>query len=203
VVCSVRPEAPDSVHLADWPSYDESLIDEELRTSMAAARRARTLGLQAREQAKIKVRQPLARVVIEGPTADAATRHAAIIAEELNVKAVAVGAPPNGWPAAEEGSLKVALDPEITRELRAEGIARELVRAVQNLRKKSGLAVSDRIALGVEGASDDLWTALEPHRAWIADEVLATDLGREAVDGDGSAEVRIEGAAIRISLKRR
>ncbi|MGH2793976.1 MAG: isoleucine--tRNA ligase, partial [Actinomycetota bacterium] len=58
IMCSVRPDVPDSVHLADWPSFDESLIDEELRTSMAAARRAVTLGLQAREQAKIKVRQP-------------------------------------------------------------------------------------------------------------------------------------------------
>ncbi|MGH2786059.1 MAG: DUF5915 domain-containing protein, partial [Actinomycetota bacterium] len=195
--------APDSVHLADWPEHDEALIDEELRASMAAARRARTLGLQAREQAKIKVRQPLARVVIDGPTAAAAVRHAAIIAEELNVKAVEVASAPDGWPVAAEGSLTVALDPEITKELRAEGIARELVRAVQNLRKKSGLAVSDRIALGVEGASDDLWSALEPHRTWIADEVLATDVSREAIDGEGAADVRIEGASIRISLKRR
>ncbi len=204
VVCSVRPEAPDSVHLADWPSYDESLIDEELRASMAAARRAVTLGLQVREQAKIKVRQPLARVVIDGPTAASAARHARIIAEELNVKSVDVAtAPSDGWPAAEEGSIKVALDPEITKELRAEGIARELVRAVQNLRKKSGLAVSDRIALGVEGASEDLWAALEPHRTWIADEVLATEVTHEAVEGEGAADVRIEGASIRISLKRR
>ena len=203
LVCSVRPEAPDSVHLADWPTHDEALIDEELRASMAAARRTVTLGLQAREQAKIRVRQPLARVVIDGPAAASAARHASIIAEELNVKAVEVKAPQDGWPAAEEGSMKVALDPEISKELRAEGIARELVRAVQNLRKKSGLAVSDRIALGVEGASEDLWTALEPHRSWIADEVLAIDLSREAVDGEGAADVRIEGASIRISLKRR
>ncbi|MGH2786223.1 MAG: isoleucine--tRNA ligase [Actinomycetota bacterium] len=202
LMCSVRPDAPDSVHLAEWPTYDESLIDEQLRVSMAAARRARTLGLQAREGAKIKVRQPLGRVLIDGASAEAATRHAAIIAEELNVKSVEVAAPPAGWPTAEEGSLRVALDPEITPELRAEGVARELVRAVQNLRKKSGLAVSDRITLGITGAPDELWSALAPRLSWIADEVLATDISRDGVDGEGGADVKIEDVSIRISLKR-
>jgi isoleucyl-tRNA synthetase len=203
VVRSIRPDAPDSVHLGDWPSFDEGLIDEQLRSSMAAARRAVTLGLQTREQAKIKVRQPLARVVLDGANAEAAARHATVVAEELNVKAVEVGSVPDAWPAAEESGLRVAIDPEITPELRAEGTARELVRAVQNRRKKSGLAVADRIRLGIEGVPDELWASLEPHLDWIAGEVLAVEISRDPVAGeDGAAEVMLEGVPIRISLKR-
>ena len=146
IVVSVQPQAPNSVHLADWPTYDEAFIDEELRGSMAAARRAVALGLQARETAKTRVRQPLARAVVSGAGADLAVRHASIVADELNVKLVAAesAAPSAGAGAnATDGGMTVSVDTEITPELRAEGMARELVRAVQNLRKKSGLAVAD------------------------------------------------------------
>jgi isoleucyl-tRNA synthetase len=205
IVCSVRPDAPDSVHLADWPAYDESLIDEELRTSMAAARRAVSLGLQAREQAKIKVRRPLARAVITGTGADQAIRHAAIIAEELNVKAVEVAASASaedGWVSAADGGMIVAIDTRMTPELLAEGMARELSRAVQNLRKKSGLAVSDRIHLGIE-APPEVWEAIEPHLDWLASETLATSIVRAAVEEpDGKQDVTVDGLRITISLRR-
>jgi isoleucyl-tRNA synthetase len=205
IVCSVRPDAPDSVHLADWPTYDESLIDEELRTSMTAARRAVTLGLQAREQAKLKVRRPLARALITGTGADQATRHAAIIAEELNVKAVEVEASvsaENGWISAADGGMTVAIDTRMTPELLAEGMARELSRAVQNLRKKSGLAVSDRIHLGIE-APPEVWEAIEPHLDWLASETLATSIVRAAVEEpDGKQDVTVDGLRITISLRR-
>jgi isoleucyl-tRNA synthetase len=195
LVGSVRPDAPDSVHLADWPAYEEGAIDDELRRSMGAARRAVTLGLQAREQAKIKVRQPLARAEILGDDAGLALRHAAIIADELNVKIVEPGG-------AGGAALDVALDTSLTPALRAEGNARELVRGVQNLRKRSGLAVADRIVLGVD-APDDLWETLQPHRDYLAAEVLARAVERGAVDEpEGSAEVKLDGASVKISLRR-
>ena len=203
IVRGIRPEAPDSVHLADWPSYDETLIDEELRGSMAAARRVVALGLQARDQAKIKVRQPLAAAAVSGTGAELAMRHAAIIAEELNVKDVRVAdAPPDGWAVAADPSMTVALDATLTEELRGEGMARELVRAVQNLRKKSGLAVADRIRLGIV-APDSVWTAIDRHIAWISAEVLAPEgAGRSIVEGGGAAEVKLDGERVTISLTR-
>jgi isoleucyl-tRNA synthetase len=203
VVCSVRPDAPDSVHLADWPASDESLIDEDLRASMAATRRAVRLGLQAREQAKIKVRQPLASVVITGGDAETIVAHAAILAEELNVKSVEAGneAPGEGWVVATEGMTSVALDTRLTPELASEGMARELVRAVQNLRKKSGLAVSDRILLGVD-APDEIWSALQPHIGWVAGEVLATDVQRGSIEAGGTTSVKLDGVSVPLSLKR-
>ncbi len=211
IVCSIRPDAPDSVHLADWPAFDESLMVDhgtDIRMSMFGARRAVTLGLQVREQAKIKVRQPLARAVVFGGLARSAPAYPEIIADELNVKQVDIldaetaEVVTAGWPMAAEGGMTVAIDVTLTPELRAEGMARELSRAVQNLRKRSGLAVSDRIYLGVE-APEDFWAAVEPHLAWIASETLAESVGRTPVEQPaGNTEFKSEGYHIPITLRR-
>jgi isoleucyl-tRNA synthetase len=203
VVRSVRPDAPDSVHLADWPSFDEALIEEGLRESMASARRAVRLGLKARETAQIKVRQPLAEAVVSGTGAEVALRHSAIIADELNVKEVIhADRPPDGWENASDGGMTVSLDTALTPELRGEGTAREVVRAVQNLRKKSGLAVSDRILLGVE-APGEVWEAIGSFVDYIAGETLATEVSRGAVEApDGKSDVKIDGQRVTISIRR-
>jgi isoleucyl-tRNA synthetase len=205
VVRSTHPEGPDSVHLADWPAFDATLIDEDLRASMAGARRAVGLGLQARETAKIKVRQPLAKAVVSGTGADTALRHASIIAEELNVKTVELGTEPpsgDGWIRATDGAMTVSIDTMLTPELRGEGMAREVVRAIQNLRRRSGLAVSDRIVLGIDTV-DDVWKPIEPFLDWIGSETLAVSLDRVVVESpDGSSEATIEGKRVAISIRR-
>jgi isoleucyl-tRNA synthetase len=205
VVRSVRPDAPDSVHLSDWPSFDETLIDEDLRGSMASARRAVGLGLKARETAQMKVRQPLAKVVLSGAGSETALRHASIIADELNVKEVALADTPpegNGWVSAPDGGMTVSLDTVLTPELRGEGMAREVVRAVQNLRKRSGLAVADRIELGIE-APDEIWKAIEPFIDWIASETLAVRVERgDLAEPLASAEAKIDGQRVTISIRR-
>ena len=75
----------------------------------------------------------------------------------------------------EQHGFFAAIDPEITPALRAEGVAREVISRVQRMRKEAGLAVSDRIRLWVSGDAS-VRDAAETHRAWIADEVLATAL---------------------------
>jgi isoleucyl-tRNA synthetase len=89
----------------------------------------------------------------------------------------------------EEGGYVVALDPALTPELRAEGVARELVSRVQRLRKEAGLVVSDRIRLAIAGPPE-VEAAARAHRAYIAGEVLAADLrvGDER-GGDGTPGV--------------
>jgi len=96
---------------------------------------------------------------------------------------------------AEDGGWAVALDLEIDDELRAEGQARELVRALNDLRKAQGLAISDRIRVSVEVPAE-LKPALDVHRSWIAGEVLAVEL----TDGPGAAEVTVDGATVRATL---
>jgi isoleucyl-tRNA synthetase len=104
----------------------------------------------------------------------------------------------------QDEGLSVALDPAVTPALRAEGMAREVVSRVQRLRKESGLAVSDRIRLAI-AAPTDVQDALDAHRAWMAAEVLATELmladGFPAgMDGKAQAEVDLDGPAARIAL---
>jgi isoleucyl-tRNA synthetase len=161
------PQAlPESVHLTDYPTTQDELRDPELVVEMARLRRLVENGLAAREQAGIKVRQPLARATVRGAAFDAELE--AIFADELNVKSVEY--------ADRAGQFEdVVLDTAITDELLLEGIARDLSRAVNELRKKAGLNVDDRIVLHVEARGDAL-RAVQAHAARLQGETLAVSL---------------------------
>ena len=99
------------------------------------------------------------------------------------------------------GSGFVLLDTAVTPELAAEGLARDVVRAVQQARKDAGLDVSDRIALRLGSQSAETRAAIETHRQLISGEVLATSLEvGEAVEGTAIAVG--EGASVTISVAR-
>jgi isoleucyl-tRNA synthetase len=80
-----------------------------------------------------------------------------------------------GWVVANEGVLTVALDVTITDELRREGIARELVSKIQNIRKSSGFEITDRIAVTIS-SDENSDAAIEEHKAYICNQVLADSL---------------------------
>jgi isoleucyl-tRNA synthetase len=102
---------------------------------------------------------------------------------------------------AQEGGWAVALDLELDDELRLEGLARELVRDLNDLRKQRGLALSDRIALAVE-AGPRLTAALEAQRDWVMAQVLATELVvDELVVGADAAELDVDGEPARVELR--
>jgi isoleucyl-tRNA synthetase len=240
------PEA--SVHLCDFPTVDPALVDRALEEAMAAAQTVVGLGRSVRQDAALKTRQPLGRLLLHSDDGRAAALLAdpllcGYVAGELNVKEVGLVADPRDVvllsakanfralgprfgkqaPAAaaaitamtpgdimrlraegritltidgaeaelgfdeiqvvEEGvapfvataaaGLTVALDTTLTDELRAEGLCREIINKVQNLRKTSGLEVSDRIELSITGP-DPVLAAVARHAARIAAETLAT-----------------------------
>ncbi|HVB76908.1 MAG TPA: isoleucine--tRNA ligase [Candidatus Nitrosotalea sp.] len=148
-----------SVHLADFPARAPERRRPDLDQQMAAAREAVEAGRAARDQVRINVRQPLRSVTLNRAFEP---ELAAIIAEELNVKEVRHGA-------------EFALDVEISDELRLEGMARELVRAIQEHRKRSGLRIEDRIVL-VIGAGGDWARVWERFGDYVAGEVLASQV---------------------------
>jgi len=241
----------ESVHLADWPVPDPSLVDSELEAQMALARRLTSLGRAARSEASVKVRQPLARALVFLP-ADAPEILRDIVADELNVdeidtadelsEVIKFELVPNfstlgprlkdrvkdlkpalamldgaaaaealeegrsvtvtlageqvelspddlqlrvrgqqGFAVSREGGEVVALDLTLDEPLRKRGLAREVVRLVQDLRKTSGLDVSDRIRLHVMGLD-----AIAEHFGFIAREVLATEIVSGEGEGDGT-----------------
>ncbi len=144
-----RMGAGESVHLADWP--EATPVDEQLLSDMAHARRLVSLGLELREKAGIKVRQPLG---IFETSSTLAGPLRAIVADELNVKEVKIN------------SAGEKLDTEITPELKEEGTYREWVRAIQGWRKEQGLRVADRPGLLVVTPGADF---IRKHRQALMD----------------------------------
>jgi isoleucyl-tRNA synthetase len=107
-----------------------------------------------------------------------------------------------GWGVASEGGITVALDLQPTGELRREGLAREVVRVVQDARKAAGLDVTDRIVLGLE-ASGGPSEAIEAHADYIANETLTTELRRDGVhDALIEQTATIDGADVVVTLRR-
>ncbi len=175
----------ESVHLSDFPA-PMTFGDPQVEADMSRARQAVEAGLAARDANRLKVRQPLASFALPGDPLPEDI--AAIVREELNVKSLVFGAP-EPW-----------LDTEITADLRLEGLAREIVRAIQDKRKKLGLNVEDRIDTRYE-ADGMLVRAVERHADYIKNETLSTTLGRGREDGFNGEQMMLEGEQIWIGLK--
>jgi isoleucyl-tRNA synthetase len=108
------------------------------------------------------------------------------------------------WAAAEDQHTVALLDKRITTELRHEGLARDVVRNVQNLRKEMDLNIEDRIVLSLRTESADLAAGIDAFRDYIARETLAVELTAEPPsDPTGSTEVKIGGAKLAIGIRKR
>jgi isoleucyl-tRNA synthetase len=199
LVCSALPEAPDSVHLADFPVADTSKIDRQLVTDTKLAMKVSSLGRAARSQAGIKVRQPLAHVVVslassrEGRSLE---RVKPQILEELNVKDLKVdslqevakldghGYVVGGLELDTEKELKapasggvylVAVPTEIPPELQAEGMAREIVHRLQIMRRSAGFDIADYITTYYQGGTY-MRQIMEDFADYIKQETLSLKL---------------------------
>ncbi len=257
LVCSHDDTAPESVHLTDFPTCDETLVDEGLERAVGAVLKTVELGRAARNAANVKVRQPLARVLVKAPgdgQADGLWEMRDQVLDELNVKELELVrdasdlvsytvlprlpvlgpkygrrvpairealsaldpretarsalsgqsvevvvdgervelAPEEllieererpGLASASDEGYVVALDTEITPELFYEGLVRDFVRQVQNLRKEAGFNIDDRITVRYAGY-DDLRAALERHEEYARAETLADSIEPEPPTGD-------------------
>lgn len=189
----------ESVHLTDWPKvgHVNELVLERMARTRAIIEQGLALRMQKDDtQMQTKVRQPLSLLTYQGEQLDAF--YESTIEEEVNVKAVKHNTVLEVQDAAHVVvSGEVALNKEITPELRREGLSREIVRYVQAARKKAGLNVDDRIVLHVETADADLQAAFSEHEATI----LAETLGALGVVTNGYSEaVKIEGAEVTVTL---
>jgi isoleucyl-tRNA synthetase len=247
----------DSVHLADWPEADATLVDPGLEDGMALARRLSSLGRAARSEAGVKVRQPLARALVYLPPGSPGLPPG-IVEDELNVDRVeaadelgevlAYELVPNfkllgprigkrvqdlrsamatvaaaaaaadltegrpvtveladgplelsadevelrvraqpGFAVSRDGAEVLALDLALDDDLRRRGLAREVIRHVQDLRKETGLDVSDTIVLHVVGIDD-----LSPLFDMIAREVLAVRIETSPPEDGAGTTITLE-----------
>ncbi|CDF81025.1 isoleucyl-tRNA synthetase [Formosa agariphila KMM 3901] len=243
-----QKETFESVHLAEFPVFDEAVIDKSLERKMGRAQVISSLVLSLRAKEKIKVRQPLQKIMIPIDTKEQkeeilavadlikhevnikdielledasdilvkqikpdfkvlgprfgkdmkliASEIAKMTSEdikkieqtgtldiEINGKSITLGREDveiisqdiEGWLVANEGNLTVALDITISEALRKEGIARELINRIQNLRKDSGFEVTDRISVKLQ-KHDDIVKAIQTNLEYIKAETLTAEL---------------------------
>lgn len=189
-------QEPVSVHLSSWPtssSLDDS-SDKQL-SAMVTARQAVTEGLRLRALAGVKVRQPLSRVDLYAAH-KLSPSLVEIVQEELNVKQVVQHTDTTS-------TAKVELNTELTPELRTEGLARDIIRQIQEARKAAGLQVDDRINLALLGHGTDLTQAVAKFRDLIMTETLATDLDDLPNQQAYQSTVKLAGQELTIGLTAR
>ncbi|MDN5276007.1 MAG: ileS [Candidatus Saccharibacteria bacterium] len=173
----------ESVHLLDWP--EAGAIDNAVLEEMNQVRDYVNQALSIRAAERLKIRQPLASVTV--PQLGQAVSFEDVLIDELNVKAVNVGE-------------VLSLDLTITPELRREGLAREVIRFVQNARKDAGLQVDDRIALSLLTGDEELRQAIEEHHETIAAETLASTISENSYSYQTT--VKVEGNELTVSLEK-
>jgi isoleucyl-tRNA synthetase len=268
-----KKENFESVHLAEFPKHDKSYIDKALERKMENAQTISSLVLSLRAKEKIKVRQPLQKIMI--PIDNAIQKEeilavSELIKHEVNIKDIELledasdilvkNIKPNfktlgprfgkdmklianaisrftsedikkieesgnldvvingkiitldladvdissqdieGWLVANEGSLTVALDVAITEELREEGIARELVNRIQNLRKDSGFEVTDKIDVIIQ-KDEQIVNAVNANLEYIKTETLTEEL--EIIDQvNNGIEITFDEINTRLFIKK-
>lgn len=186
----------ESVHLLDWPKNGH--INEVTIARMAVIRDLITDGLAQRAAAKIKVRQPLSRAVIslenEIPTSEWAD-YEQILLEELNVKEISLVI---------DKKDSIELDLNISDELKREGLSRELIRQIQESRKKANLDIDERIILYLSTEDKELAKAIDEHSEDISRETLSLSLNQKeplkTVDFKGT--VNIDEAKLELEIQK-
>ncbi|GIX40919.1 MAG: hypothetical protein KatS3mg129_0652 [Leptospiraceae bacterium] len=274
-ILNIKEELPESIHLMDWPKADLiQFYNKEILEKGNILQLIAFLGRSARQKAKIKIRQPLKKLMIYAPSEykSIIEEGKQILLEELNVKEIEFlddssgifyyqvrpnlpvlgkrlgnkvryiqqylkendhdkivkqleqghleieiegekyqfekedflieGISKEGTQGAEAKGFVVAIDTEITEELYKEGLIRDLVRNIQEARKKANLEISDRIYLSIDSNSKEIQEAIEQFRSYVENETLS-EIKNDGFKPDYNEEIKIEKFPVKISLKKK
>jgi isoleucyl-tRNA synthetase len=275
MIVPVEPQAPESIHHCNWPEQDEGMIDEELMAEMELAMNISSLGRAARNQANIKLRQPLKEAVAIVPEEglDRLDKVSDLVKEELNVKnlrfstdraqlqKLTVNPIPSklgrkhgklfpkvadeireldnvkaemlqkgevitvevelgevevlpeeveleyvsrdGYSVVEDYNLLVGVDTVISDELELQGLARDLVRRIQALRKEADFDIDDHIITYYEG-DDEIAEVFREEEEYIMEETLSDRLEkRQAPSGATVEDYEIDGLWVKLGVVRK
>ncbi len=164
----------ESVHLETWPKFEKKLVNQKILDQMDLAKKIVEAGLAARASAGIKIRQPLASY----STALAKTldsEYAELVREELNILDLKFG--------------EDKLDAELTEELKARGLVREIVRTINSLRKDAGLSIADRIIFNFETADPRTEKIMRDFKDKIKKETLSDKMEKGKTETPHQKEI--------------
>ncbi|MHA2391934.1 MAG: isoleucine--tRNA ligase [Promethearchaeota archaeon] len=181
-----------SVHLEPWPEFDEKLINLKIHEKMGLTREIVKRSLELRENSKIPVRQKLQKIVLKGVSLK--KEYLDVIARAINVRNVIIET-------GEEKELLVDLDTEITPELRLEGIARNLIRHLNNYRKKLNLSPKNRIDLYLTTKNKEILEALEKHEEKIKKLIQADNIIKNVEDVMDVKKFKIDNNLIEVHVE--
>ena len=187
----------ESVHLSSWPQVDESLKNPELLAEVEKIRKMVEMGLSLRKDAGVRVRQPLQVCSVgDFSFSDEGLRH--MIKSELNVKEVITeDVSGDNWQTKEDAGFTVSLNTDISPELKKEGLVREIVRAVNQIRKEQGFTREHEII--VSYSTED--TMLNEVFIEYAGDIQKSVLAKEIKDG-GEKDVTINNALVKLSVEK-
>jgi isoleucyl-tRNA synthetase len=187
----------ESVHLSTWPG---SLAgkDEAVENAMLTLREAVELGLSIRSAEKLKVRQPLAEAYVRTDEV-LSDELLSILSDELNVEKSILTKGEEGFPTKATESLQVWLNTELTDELIQAGLARDLLRNIQQLRKQKGLQPGQRVLLQVNATHRADIEPLLAQFAFISEDAFL-DISEESWKEGGEHEISFNGQTIQIDL---
>lgn len=180
-----------SVHLEDWPAFTEVSADDTLiLDEMTKTRKVVELGLAKRDEAGIRIRQPLRELRITN--CELREEYLQLVKDEINIKEIICEG--------DEGELAVEIDTELSSELIAEGVCREVIRTVNAMRKKNGLTVKDRVDIYYK-AEGDIKKAIEDYKDQITKETLADSL--EEGESQTKKEIKVNDENIILSINKK
>ncbi len=184
----------ESVHLENWPEFDEKLIDQNLINEMTTAQKVVEIVHAIRAEQKIKVRQPLADLEIYG--AKISPEIFQIILDEVNVKnghLVDELKEEENYVIKTDGTLGVRLNIGLTEELKKEGVLREIIRTINALRKEAKLTISDRITIYYETSLPFVLSILEEFKEKIKKATLSEEIKKGKMKVEHQKELDING----------
>jgi len=181
-----------SVHLEYWPKFEKKMIDGEVHRKMDLTREVVKRSLELRNISKIPVRQVLNEVTLKGVNLE--KKYLDIIAEAINVRNVNIEK-------GEESELLVELDTNITPELKLEGIARNLIRHLNNYRKQLNLSTKNRIKLYLKTNNKDISEAIDRHEEKIKRMIQADSIIQNLEGKEDIKDFKIENDVVKVYIE--
>ncbi|MEA2088912.1 MAG: isoleucine--tRNA ligase [Patescibacteria group bacterium] len=186
----------ESVHLEKWPKQELSITNYKLQIlkDMEMVRKIVELGLAKRAEVGVRIRQPLRELKVKSGKLKVDEEYLDLIKDEINVKNIKI--------VKGDKDMKVELDTKITPELKQEGIKREIVRAINSMRKNNGLTIKDKINIYWNSKNKEIKETFEEYKKDILKDTLTVNISSDLKSDEDCKEIKIDNEILFIQIEK-